>query len=334
VTAEIRHLFRARRFSLTSGLGRFQSDRKRDETTEVQLPPPLPPFTDSNQFSDNPEQTNAYAYSIVDLPRRVTVTIGASADFYKRESLERNQFNPKLGIVWEPTTSTTFRAAVLRTLNRTVISSQTIEPTEVAGFSQLFADGEAEEAREGGVAIDHKFTDVLFGGAEYLRRKLFVPVEFGDGPERTVEWFPRRDQFGRAYLYWAPEKQVSLSVEYFDEHFDHSEFSGDEAFLNVQTNRLALGAHYFHPSGAIIQVTASYIHQDGDFIVRGVPASGKDEFWVFDSAVGYRLPKRFGRLTFEVKNLFDQQFRFQDTDPASPRIRPGRLAVFRFVIGL
>ena len=152
VTAEIRHLYRARRFSLTSGVGHFQSERKRDETLEFVLPEPLPSFTESSQFTDNPAQTNAYVYSLVDLPKHVTLTMGASADFYRREFLRRNQFNPKLGIVWQPLFSTTVRASAVRTLNRTVVSSQTIEPTQVAGFSQLFADGEAEEARQYGVA--------------------------------------------------------------------------------------------------------------------------------------------------------------------------------------
>ena len=31
-----------------------------------------------------------------------------------------------------------------------------------------------------------------------------------------------------------------------------------------------------------------------------------------DAAVGYRLPKRFGILSFSVTNLFDQKFHYQD----------------------
>ncbi len=277
VTAEIRHLYRSHRFSLNSGAGYFRSERKRDETREFVFPEPLPGFTVSNQFTDNPEQTNAYVYTLVDLSRHVTLTAGASADFFRREFLSRNQFNPKLGIVWQPLFSTTVRASAVRTLNRAVVSSQTIEPTQVAGFSQLFADGEAEEARQYGVAVDHKFSDALFAGAAYTRRNLSLPVEFVDESGRTVQWLPRTDEFWRSYLYWAPQRHVSLSAEYFVERFDRREFSGDEAFLDVETRRFALGGRYFHDSGAIAHVQAVHVGQEGDFLIRGFPTGGKGQ---------------------------------------------------------
>jgi tetratricopeptide (TPR) repeat protein len=334
VTAEVRHLFRGRRFRLTSGLGRFQSERKRDEVQEFQFPPPFPPLIVSNQFTDNPEQTNAYGYAQIDLPRHVVLTVGASADFFRREFVRRNQFNPKVGVVWTPVSSTTVRVAALRTLNRTVVSNQTIEPTQVAGFSQLFADGEAEEARQYGAGVDHRFSTVLFGGAEFIRRDLSIPVEFVDETTRTVVFVPRTDQFGRSYLYVVPDKHVSLTLEYFFEDLDHREFSGDEAFLEARTHRVALGTHYFHESGVMARLKAVHISQDGSFLVRGVPTSGTDGFWVFDAGLGYRLPNRLGRLMLEFRNLFDASFRYQDTDPANPRFRSGRLAVFKFVVGV
>jgi outer membrane receptor protein involved in Fe transport len=334
ITAELRHVFRAGRFGLNSGIGRFQSERERDETIEFEPPLPGQDPPASQPITDNPEQTNAYVYSLVDLPHHVTVTLGASADFFERETLERNQFNPKFGITWQPIPSTTLRASALRTLNRSAVSSQTIEPTQVAGFSQLYADGEAEEAQQYGVAVDHKFSRVLFGGASYTRRNLSVPVEFPDAGVTTIRWFPRVDNFGRAYLYVAPDDRLSLQVEYFVEDFDRREFPGDEGFLDVRTHRVALGAGYFHPSGAIAQLKAVHVNQCGEFLIRVFPSEGDTSFWVVDAAVGYRLPKRFGRLMVEVRNLFDETFRFQDTDPANPVIRTGRLAAVKFVLGV
>ena len=332
-TGEVRHLYRADRFRITSGVGRFQSDRRREETQEVQLPPPEPSFTISNQFTDDPEQTNAYVYADIDTVSNVTLTIGASADFFKREFYSRNQFNPKVGLVWQPRPTTTFRVAGARTLNRSVISSQTIEPTQVAGFSQLFADSEAEEGRQVGIGVDHRFNRFVFGGAEYTRRNLRVPVETEDELGRRVDVLPRTDQFGRIYVYAVPDRRVAVSVEYFVEDFDHTEFSGDAAFLKARTHRLAFGARYFHPSGALAWLKAVHIDQDGTFLTRGFPLEGTSSFWTVDAAVGYRLPRRLGRVLFEVRNLFDETFRFQDTDPGNPRVRPRRLAVLKFIVG-
>jgi hypothetical protein len=50
--------------------------------------------------------------------------------------------------------------------------------------------------------------------------------------------------------------------------------------------------------------------------------------------VSYRIPQRYGRLALEVRNLLDEKFNYQDTDPTNPAIRRGRLAVVKFTIGI
>lgn len=334
VTAEIRHLFRSGRFSITSGVGRFQSQRKRDESVDARLPPFFRPSITLTQFSENPEQSNAYTYSLVELPKNVMLTLGASVDAYRREFFRRTQFNPKFGITWQPLPSTTLRLAAFRTLHRAAVSSQTIEPTQVAGFSQLFADREAEEARRYGAAVDHRMGNALFGGVEYSRRNLRLPVEFISGSSRTVERLHRQEEVGRSYLYWTPDTRVSLSLEYVFERFDHRQFPGEEGFLRLRTSRMPIGLRYFAPSGLIAHLNAVYIDQVGTFPARTGSTQGEDKAWVADAAIGYRIPKRFGRFMFEIKNLFDTKFKIQDTDPAHPRMRPSRLAVLTFTAGI
>ena len=58
--------------------------------------------------------------------------------------------------------------------------------------------------------------------------------------------------------------------------------------------------------------------------------NGKDHFWVVDAAVRYRLPKHFGLLSLEVKNLFDETFQFQDSDPSSSSIYPDQVILLKF----
>ena len=60
----------------------------------------------------------------------------------------------------------------------------------------------------------------------------------------------------------------------------------------------------------------------------------QDTFWVVDTSIGYRLPKRYGLISVEARNLFDKDFRFQDTDPGNPLILPERLVVVRFTLSL
>ena len=173
-TGEARHFYRSRRFALTSGGGHFGSDRHTQ--TIVDIRDPEDPFYFSRMTMDEPEQTNLYTYSFLELSRNMTLTVGASGDFYRQRLLAQNQFNPKFGFAWRPTSTTTVRMAAFQTLNRPVVSSRTteptqmagfnLEPTQVAGFNQLFADGDGVKARRYGVAVDHKFNRRFFAGGE------------------------------------------------------------------------------------------------------------------------------------------------------------------------
>ena len=69
--------------------------------------------------------------------------LGASGDITSGDSpdyKDTNQFNPKFGAMWNPFPATTVRAAAFRVLKRRLITNQTLEPTQVAGFNQFYDD--------------------------------------------------------------------------------------------------------------------------------------------------------------------------------------------------
>ena len=112
----------------------------------------------------------------------VTFTLGASGDFFDADEedtddqdLDEDKLNPKFGITWNPLPGTTLRGAVFRTLKRTLITDQTLEPTQVAGFNQFFDDANATEAWVYGGAVDQKFTESIYVGASFFYRNLDVP---------------------------------------------------------------------------------------------------------------------------------------------------------------
>jgi outer membrane receptor protein involved in Fe transport len=81
---------------------------------------------------------------------------------------------------------------------------------------------------------------------------------------------------------------------------------------------------------------ATYFDQSGEFLQNFASdfESGKDNFWLFDAAIGYRLPKRFGLISVGAKNLFDQSFRYYDTDPVNPAIQPVRMFFARVTLSI
>jgi outer membrane receptor protein involved in Fe transport len=279
-----------------------------------------------------------YAYSYINLVKNVTFTVGASADFLSGDSPDvgnKDQFNPKFGITWNPFPATTVRAAAFRVVKRTLITDQTLEPTQVAGLNQFFDDFNGTEAWRYGGAIDQKITQDIFGGAEFSKRDLKVTfLDFTEDPAnptaREVDW---NEYLARAYLFWTPHPWLGLRTEYIFERFKR-----DEKFTfglkELDTHRVPLGLAFFHPSGLSTSLTATYFNQDGEFqrLLTGNFETGKDDFWTVDAAIGYRLPKRYGFITVGARNLFDQKFKFFDTDLRNPLIQPDRTVFARVTL--
>jgi hypothetical protein len=63
----------------------------------------------------------------------------------------------------------------------------------------------------------------------------------------------------------------------------------------------------------------TYLNQHGRFVeqLTGETTNDKDSFFVTDVALGYRLPRRLGVASLEIRNLFDEEFKFQDSEPGN-----------------
>ncbi len=328
--AEAQHLFRSALLHLTSGIGHFNADQEESIVSSL-IVPPIPLF--ESFTTRDILHTNVYIYSNIHYPKNFTWTIGGSADFYDDEIVDRDQFNPKFGLTWKPFPATTLRAAGFRTLKRTLASSQTIEPTQVAGFNQFFDDVNGTDSWRYGIAIDQKFPKDIYVGVEYSERQLEVPFEdlTRGGRIGESDW---DEKLARAYLYWTPKSWLALSAEYLFERFERErEITGEEEILKVNTHRVPLGVSLFHPWGLGAKLRATYIDQDGEFgnATDGF-FPGDDEFWVIDASIDYRLPKRFGLITVGVRNLFNEEFKFLDTDLANRVIYPERFIFGKFTL--
>jgi tetratricopeptide (TPR) repeat protein len=334
---EVQHIYCSGRFSATAGAG--YTDVNADDAFEMTMEiPGSPPMVVDTRDDWDVHHTNLYVYTYWNVPKPVTWTLGASADFFNDtlQEVDREQVNPKIGLTWNLTPSTTFRAAAFRMLNRTLVTSQTIEPTQVAGFNQFYDDVAGTHGWRYGAAIDRKFRRTLFGGLELSKRDIDVPWIYytatGSMVPDRVKW---KEQLARGYLYWTPTVWLALSGEYQYERFDRdSSFYGSDYFTKAETHRFPLGLNLFCPLGFTVGVKGTYVDQEVNYYDynAGTFMAGSDYFWVFDASVGYRLPERYGILTLEVKNVLDKGYRFQDTDPISPRIYPERLIVGRFTL--
>jgi tetratricopeptide (TPR) repeat protein len=337
---ELQHLFRSRYFNLTSGVGYFDINGTIQTTTGINLPPPPIGPGPIEQLSTTDTATrhfNSYVYAHINLLKDVTFTVGASFDSLRTEDFgDEDQFNPKFGITWNPFPGTTVRAAVFRVLRRTLITEQTLEPTQVAGFNQFFDDLNLTKAWRYGGAIDQKFTKNTFGGVELSKRELKVPfLDFSDAANpvfRKEDW---DEYLARAYLFWTPHAWLALRAEYQFEKLKRGK-AFPEGVLDLDSHRVPVGFNFFHPSGLSASLTVTYYNQDGTFtgVLGNNVRPGSDNFWLVDAAINYRLPKRYGFITVGVTNLFDKEFKFFDVDLNNARIQPTRMFFSRVTLAL
>ena len=322
---EVQHLYRSDHFSLVGGAGGLSETQQ--EVLKV--------FGASVPTEGDVQHENFYLYSLLHYPQSVVWTLGFSADFFEGGyfKLDDKQVNPKFGVTWTPFPGTTFRGALFRTFERTLLTDQTIEPTQIAGFNQFFEDGEGTDAWRYGLGIDQKLAQNLFAGVECSRRELNIPTKYIYPPFPVITG-RGEETLARTYLYWTPHPWFALGPEY---QFELTHYDPSIPIWNIsrlETHRVALAGGFYHPSGFFARIKPSFVAQNGDFraLVLGPTQPGDSTFFVLDASVGYRLPKRSGIIQLEARNLFDRSFRFQDTDPMNPQIIPSRSIVLRWML--
>jgi hypothetical protein len=326
--------------NITSGAGYADVNGRLDTSVRLGFVPPFPPLPDiliETRSSTDVHHTNVYAYSYINPLKDVTFILGASGDFANGDSInfkDSEQLNPKLGLMWNPLPTTTVRGAAFRVLKRTLITNQTLEPTEVAGFNQFFDDFDGTNAWRYGGAIDQKLPNDVFAGVEFSQRDVDVPfVDARDPARLRLRNEGQRESQWRAYLFWAPHPWWALRAEYIIERLKTRGLTSVPRELD--THRVPAGINFFHPSGLGASLNATYFDQDGTFVLNnGTIRTGQDDFWVVDAALNYRLPNRYGFITIGASNLLDKEFRFFDRDRKNPSIQPERFVFARFTLAL
>jgi tetratricopeptide (TPR) repeat protein len=333
---ELQYLYRSAKYSITAGGGYFDLD---ESVITTQIDPFLCVPSCITPSDLSAKHSNGYVYSNIQALPDVMLTLGASFDSFDTNdaaSESQDQTNPKLGITWQVQPGTTLRAAGFRVLKRSLITDQTLEPTQVAGFNQFYDDVASTDAWRGGVALDHKFSHTVFGGVEASRRDLTVPINVSDPFIGTTEKTEQdwEENLGRAYLFMMPTERIALSMEYLFERIDQP-FSvppGPTSIFDTKAHKFPLGIQYFTPSGWTIAVKGTYVMEDLDSGVEGSVTEQSSEFGLVDATVSYRLSRRRGFVTIGATNLLDKQFAYEQIDTVNTEFQPARMVFGRVTL--
>ncbi len=277
---------------------------------------------------------NGYLYTSQNYSSFFSTILGASFDNYNVSELNLSRLNPKFGIILKPAKDLILRGSALRVLKRPLAAGQTIEPTQVAGFNQ-FSDGtNGSLTWQYSSGLDYVLFDRFFMGGELNWRKIKNYSFITNDSSFNLTQEKRTGASHLAYMYWTPIDWLALRAEYRYDKLsrEYKTNQADNSFpQSVKTDEVPLSISFFHESGFFSTFTGTFVNQNVAWVrnLQGLPAHSdplermNENFWTFDGSVGYRLPKRLGNINFEVRNMFNNKFRYQSNfDASGPQLSP------------
>ncbi|HEY9194198.1 MAG TPA: TonB-dependent receptor, partial [Methyloversatilis sp.] len=282
----------------------------------------------------------AYTYVNIRSGSTAVWTLGASYDHFEQDSFSENRVNPKLGVQWDITPAVRLRAAGFHVIKPALVSNRTLEPTQIAGFNQLFDDINGTRSKRYGIGMDWKATPDLKTGIEFTRRDLDEPLLDALASRWITE--ARDERLHRLYADWTLSRRFALHSELVYDRYrsEHGIATADNNLPEkVVTWSVPVRLNYFDPSGVFAGLGLSWVDQTVHRSTTATQASGSDRFVVVDTSIGYRLEGRRGVISLAVKNLFDSGFRYQDDsyrefrdEPSVGPYFPERTVMTRFAV--
>ncbi len=312
---EIQYHYRNQQFSMIAGSGIFRADL--DKLSQEMRARNNLPIGSAKPSNVNSDKTNGYIYANFNFIPNLNTTMGFSYDSYTETGMPSiNGFNPKLGIQWNIIRNLRLRMAWIESIKAPLAAYQTIEPTQVAGFNQLYDDIDGTKSRRIGIGLDTFYENRVFSGLEISTRDLSFPIS-------SNSFTTQKEDLYLGYLYGILHKNWSTKSEVRFENFSRSVLEPKQ----IETLSVPIGIDYFNALGFFASLTGTYVYQK-------IERSGKmenEKFFLIDASTGYRLPKRRGIFSLEARNIFDENFLFQDINFHSSQTTVSRFAPSRTI---
>ncbi len=264
-------------------------------------------------------------------------------------SYRHTQLSPKLGVAAYLKSRTTLRAAWFERLAPAIGRIQSLEPTQVSGFNQVFDDAGGTRSRSWGVGFDQEVVHQVFFGASWMRRDRTIPQGYcaiedpfsGCAFQQAtlISEKTSKDDLGSAYVDATVWKYFALSLAYERDksRYDYTDVTQTALFQNhLETERIAPQAKFFLPMGLFAGVKGTRYRQWADQYDSLDPATATylpqhADFWSVDAQLGWRLPRRYGTVSLEGRNLSDRRFTFYDR-AVQETVLPARTILLRAIL--
>jgi tetratricopeptide (TPR) repeat protein len=369
-STEAQQIWQAERATLIAG-GRFQAGdlHTRNQHTNAMVPLPgigslftnLLPENVTTEFS----RWSVYGYGHLRPFDSLQLVAGLSYDWLRfpanfrfaplsSAEEEDHQLSPKAGFIWTPLKRSTVRGAYSKSLGGVGFEqSIRLEPTQVAGFNQVFRSVMPESVT--GANVDEPFESFNVSLEQRLGSGTFIAVagellrsdsnrQLGayDYDNFTTFITPGSTRQKLAYQEgalmttvnqlvgneWAFGALYRVSQANLESRF--TEVPGTAATpvggfqaraeLEAVLHHVNLFAIYNHPSGFFSQLQSLWYAQSNRKDAAGL---ADDDFWQLNLVAGYRFLHRRAEVTVGVLNITDQDYRLNPLNltPELPRER-------------
>jgi Tfp pilus assembly protein PilF len=321
----------------------------------IYLPPlscPLPSCVINSREDLN--QLRLYGYLFYEVSPLLSLTGGITHISEENETADDiKRTYPKIGFRLEPMKDSVFRLAAFRNRVSVIRTSlyESLEPTHITGFNQLYDDLAQTDSWNYAASYQHRFSNNLHMGISSIYRDLETTIDILEistiPPTNTPQDIEYNDKYADLWINWTPSYQWALGFAYSYNRFDlekepqstSSSILAPDGILNLETHKLPVSISYLHPSGIISKLTTTFYDQKGKFIDRTGfnEQEGDDHGLITDLVFSYRFIKRLGSISLGVKNLFDENLNHEDrntydangpTFSASPSSFSSERAVF------
>lgn len=317
---EIQHVWANANDNWISGISKYTNDQNvKLVVSEFELPTFL-------QIDDNATQhLSGYTYYTKQYSSTLQLAAGA---VYNRSEEERNtytdvfgevsetpqtiddeQWSPKIGVAYQLFNGWTLRSAAFKTFIRDLSGVQTLEPTQFLGFNQFFDDAPRSDATNLGIALDGSLFSATRIGVSHMDRKIDYMINSAgiDTEFRTDE------ALSRFSVYHPINNSLSLSMqyEYSDIDIGLPDDIGDEISA-LETQRTPVKLHWYATDSEWLMVAADYYDQRGDILVFDPDTfeihktAFRNSAWPVDIEMGHRLNCRCGDVRVGIKNVDDK----------------------------
>jgi len=355
---EAQYLFRADYFNIIAGAGFHQFQNKPEDKNSISF---LGQHrTQSINFPNfGTERSTGYIYTNINFIGNMNWTLGVNYSAYDPNQgqvydndqktghlFKINKPSPKLGMQWNVISGVRLRFAWFEVVKSALIANQTLEPTQVAGFNQFFDDINGTQAQFIGGALDYRARHDVYTGIEISKRNLDVPRYATTDDSRisakndNYHNEKQKENLYGAYLYWLPHPRVAVRANVrFEELERGSAGLRINDPLRIETLSTPVSINYFDPSGFFAGLTGTYVRQNmRRYSLTNTNDDPRPEgisnFFLLDSEIGFRLPKRRGILSFEGRNLLNDDFLYSNqffyiSEPVNSRYIPQRMFFVR-----